>query len=319
MANDTLQARGGATPLIAVVGPTASGKSALALGVARILKGEIVNCDSMQMYRHMEVGTAKPSAAERRLVEHHLYDIIDPDEYYSAGRYMAEARNLCLEIACRGKIPLVVGGTGLYLRALLDGLFEGPGRSEEVRERLHRIGSHKGDRYLYELLRKKDPRTAERLQPGDGLRVIRALEVYFLTGDRMSDLQQRREPFTQLAILKVGVNLSRAILYDRIERRVDQMFQSGLLDEVVRLIKQGYGEGCKGFEALGYRHAAAVLAGQSTVDQAVELTKRDTRRYAKRQLTWFRKEPDMHWVQAPGETPEALEQVLRIVDQPSAG
>ena len=299
--------------LVALVGPTASGKSTLAARAAQVLNGEVVNCDSVQVYYSLDVGTAKPTEEQRRQVPHHLYDIIDPDQYFSAGRYMVEARKVCREIAQRGKIPFVVGGSGLYLRALLEGVFEGPGRSEEIRERLRKIGRRKGLDYLHRLLKKKDPQAALRVQPGDQIRMVRALEIYFLTGKPISELQPRRESLKNLSILKIGLNLPRSILYDRINRRVSQMFHSGLIEEVNQLLDRGYTPDCKGFEALGYRHAISLLRGNLSREEAIELTQRDTRRYAKRQMTWFRREKDIHWILSPGEASETLEHLLQLV------
>ncbi|MFQ5929864.1 MAG: tRNA (adenosine(37)-N6)-dimethylallyltransferase MiaA [Acidobacteriota bacterium] len=305
--------------LVALVGPTASGKSTLAVRAAQALDGEVVNCDSVQVYRSLDVGTAKPTEEQRRQVPHHLYDIIDPDQYFSAGRYMVEARKVCREIAQPGQIPFVVGGSGLYLRALLEGVFEGPARSEEIRERLRKIGCRKGLDYLHRLLKKKDPQAALRVQPGDRIRIVRALEIYFLTGKPISELQPRREPLKDLSILKIGLNLPRSILYDRINRRVSQMFRSGLIEEVNQLLDRGYSPDCKGFEALGYRHAISLLGGNLSREEAIKLTQRDTRRYAKRQMTWFRREEDIHWLLGPGEAPETLEHLLQLVEEHRPG
>ncbi|MDA2934600.1 tRNA (adenosine(37)-N6)-dimethylallyltransferase MiaA, partial [Acidobacteria bacterium AH-259-D05] len=282
---------------------------------AQVLGGEIVNCDSMQMYHQLQIGTAKPTEEQRQQVPHHLYDLVDPDHYFSAGRYMFEARGVCREIAHRGKISFVVGGTGLYLRALLEGIFEGPGRSEEIRERLKKIGHRKGFEYLYGLLKRKDPQAAQRIQPQDQIRIIRTLEIYFLTGKPISRLQEHREPLQNLSILKIGLNLPRSILYDRINRRVSEMFHSGLLEEVKELLEKGYRPDCKGFEALGYGHAVAALQGQLSREEAVIRTQIDTRHYAKRQMTWFRREKEVHWIAGPGEDPSALNQLLQLVEK----
>ena len=299
--------------LIAIMGPTASGKSALALQASRILGGEIVNCDAMQLYRGLDIGTAKPSLAEREEAPHHLYDLIGPAEVYSAGRYMVDARRACAAISDRGKIPLVVGGTGLYLRALLEGLFQGPGCSEEMRQRLNRIVDRKGAAYLHQLLGRKDPAAAERIQVGDRQRIVRALEVYFSTGSRISELHGRREPLEGWSVLKVGLNLPRDLLYGRINRRVARMFAEGFATEVRALLDQGFGDDCKAFEALGYRYVLEVWRDEISVPEAIELTCRDTRRYAKRQMTWFRRESQIHWIETPGESQQALEQLLAMV------
>jgi len=299
--------------LIAVAGPTASGKSALAIAAAMALDGEIVNCDSMQLYRRLDIGTAKPSAEERALVPHHLYDVLEPDEVYSAGRYMIEARQVCVEIASRGRVPVVVGGTGLYLGALLDGVFEGPGRSEALRNRLHRIADRKGTPWLHRFLQRRDPAAATKIQPADRIRIVRALEIYLATGQPITSLQPHREPLEGFQIVKLGLNLPRSELYARINRRVDRMFESGLVEEVEGLLRQGFQPDIKGFEALGYRHVVSLLGGWMTIEEARERTARDTRRYAKRQLTWFRRDPEMHWIEFPGEDPRSLGALLDLL------
>jgi tRNA dimethylallyltransferase len=299
--------------LLTIVGPTSSGKSSLAVFLALEQGGEIINCDSMQMYRRMEIGTAKPTPAQKSAVPHHLYDTVDPDEYYDAGRYMIEAREVCEAIAVKGRLPIVVGGTGLYFRALLEGLFAGPGRSEDVRMRLRRIGERKGLDYLYRLLKLRDPVAAARIQPGDAVRVVRALEIYFTTGRPISELQPERAPLEGFSVVKLGLIVPREQLYDRINRRVAGMFEAGLVEEVKKLLEEGYPPDSKGFEALGYRHVISFLHGALTLQQAVELTSRDTRRYAKRQMTWFRKEKGIHWIGLPGEAPEALHEALRVL------
>jgi len=301
--------------LVAIVGPTSSGKSNLAFRAAQALNGEIVNCDSMQMYRLLEIGTAKPTPKQRAEIPHHLYDLLDPDEYFNAGRYMVEARKVCQEVEKSGKTPFVVGGTGLYLKALLEGVFEGPGRSQDTRERLNRIGDRKGFDYLYRLLERRDPAAADRIEPGDKVRILRSLEIYMLTGQPISQLQQQRDPLKNLSILKIGLSLPRPILYGRINRRVSEMFHSGLIEEVQQVLAKGYRPDCKGFEALGYRHAVAVLDGELSQEEAIEKTQTETRRYAKRQMTWFRREKEVHWIEGPGEDSSPLESLLRLVEE----
>ena len=301
--------------LIGILGPTASGKSSLALQAASILNGEIVNCDSIQLHRLLNIGTAKPSVKERRQIPHHLYDILDPDQYFSAGMYMVKARKVCREIASRGKIPIVVGGTGLYFKVFWEGIFEEPGHLESVRNRLHEVARKKGKKYLYNLLRKKDTETAERIETGDLMRIIRALEIYFMTGKRISDLQSKKVPLEGFNILRIGIKLPRSILYDRINRRVAKMFDMGLVEETQNVLEVGYSSDCKGFEALGYRQALAVLKGELDLDVAVELTQRDTRRYAKRQMTWFKRQPEIDWIAGPGEDQLALDRLLQLVLQ----
>ena len=269
----------------------------------------------MQMYRLLEIGTAKPTPEQRREIPHHLYDLIDPDEYFNAGRYMVEARRVCQEISDRNKIPFVVGGTGLYLKVLLEGIFEGPGRSQDIRERLNRIGDGKGFDYLYRLLQRRDPAAADRIHPGDKVRLLRSLEIYMLTGQPISQLQQQRDPLKNLSILKIGLSLPRPILYDRINRRVSEMFHSGLIEEVQQLLDQGCRPDCKGFEALGYRHAVAVSGGELTQEEAIEKTQIETRRYAKRQMTWFRREKEVDWIEGPGEDTLPLESLVKLVEE----
>lgn len=301
--------------LITVIGPTASGKSRLAIGLGSTLGGEIVNCDSMQLIRGMNIGTAKPTPMDRKKLPHHLYDLIDPGQIYDAGQYMVAARRVCREISSRGKIPIVVGGTGLYLRALLEGVFTGPGRDQELRQRLEKIGIRRGSGALIRMLKEVDPVTSERVHPADLNRVIRALEVFYQSGVPISQLQSLRQPIQDYKILKIGLKVEREILYDRINRRVGEMFRCGLLDEVRALLSQGYSPRTKGFEAIGYRYAASHLAGDMTLQDAIDKTCVSTRRYAKRQKTWFRKESDVRWIEDPGDAPGVLEKALAIVEE----
>lgn len=301
-------------PLLVILGPTASGKSSLALDIASRLGGEIVNCDSMQMVRHLDIATAKPTRAERARVPHHLFDIIEPDGYFSAGLYMQTARAVCLEITARGHLPIVVGGTGLYIRALLQGLFEGPGARPRLRRRLEGLADRVGNDRLHALLSKRDPAAAARIEVGDRRRIVRALEVQMSSGRRISDLQKRTQEFDKYRVIKVGLRMEREVLYDRINCRVEQMFEAGLIAEVDRLLKRGFSPAAKGFEALGYREAIAVLQEGQSLDDAIGLTQRDTRRYAKRQLTWFRKEPDVHWLEGPGGDPGLVDAVSALID-----
>lgn len=283
--------------------------------IANHLDIEIVNCDSMQLHREMNIGTAKPRARWRRRVPHHLFDLISPDEYYSAGQYMTDGRRLCHQIRERGRVPVVVGGTGLYLRALVEGIFEGPGRSDRLRQRLCEIERRKGLPFLRRLLCRVDPVAANQIQSGDQIRMIRALEVYFLAGKPITHLQRNQEPLSGFRVLKVGLTMARQELYDRIDRRVESMFEKGLVDEVKQLLKTDYLPNCKGFEALGYRHVVAYLQGRLDHRTAIEYTQQDTRRYAKRQLTWFRRDKEIHWIHGSGEQPETLEQFLKICTQ----
>lgn len=300
-------------PLLAILGATASGKSTLALSVAQRVGGEIVNCDSMQMIRYLDIGTAKPTLSDREVVPHHLYDTVEPDGFYSAGLYMRDARTVCREVSQRGNIPILVGGTGLYLRVFLEGIFDGPERSKKIRSRLKEIVASEGKASLHDMLKQIDPDAAARIEPGDRIRLNRALEVALLTGQPISKLQSKRIPLKGFSVVKVGICVPRQDLYDRINRRVERMFQAGLLEEVESVLEMGYSPSAKGFEAIGYRCAIEILRHELTLGQAIELTQRDTRRYAKRQLTWFRKEMGVIWVSGPGEKVSAAEEVVDLL------
>ncbi|MEW5975241.1 MAG: tRNA (adenosine(37)-N6)-dimethylallyltransferase MiaA [Acidobacteriota bacterium] len=304
--------------LIVVVGPTASGKSALALHLARALPVEIVSCDSLQIYRHLDIGTAKPTPEERGKVLHHMIDVREPDGLFTAGDYMAEGREVLDTIRRRSRVPIVVGGTGLYLRALLEGLFDGPKRSESLRARLNGIAQSKGPSHLHHLLSRVDPPSATRIAPNDKPKLIRALEVYFLTSRSISThFSQGRSPLLGFASLKIGLLPPRQLLYEQIDRRVDQMFESGLVDEVRSLLAKGYASHLKPFQSLGYSQVVQHLLEDLPLSEAKSLAKRDTRRYAKRQLTWFRKEKDVWWLPGFGFDPsiqkEVSEKVTRFV------
>ncbi len=299
--------------LLVIAGPTASGKTSLALHLAKQLPGEIVNCDSMQMVRGLEVGTAKPTREERSRAPHHLFDIVDPEEFYSAGRYMSEARSICREIAARARVPIVVGGTGLYLRALLEGIFLGPGRTEPLRKRLKQMATRWGSDKLHRVLSRFDPASAEGIQPRDQIRVVRALEVYFVSGRPLGSQRSRRQPLEGFRVVKLALNPPREELYTRINKRVELMFEGGLIEEVKTLLRQGVPSDCKGFEAIGYRQVIRCLEHEIECAEALDLTARDTRRYAKRQLTWFRREPDLHWIEAFGHQKLALEEAVALL------
>jgi tRNA dimethylallyltransferase len=288
-----------------LVGPTAVGKTAVALELAEALQAEIVNADSMQIYRELAIGTAKPTSEERARVRHHLVDVADPHEPYDAARYAREGRAVIGEMHRRGAPPLVAGGTGLYIKALLAGLFHQEVGAKEGRERLARELALQGLPALYARLTALDPATACRLAPGDTYRILRALEVVEATGRPLSALHaahnfQDRPYIT----LKLGLDLPREELYQRIEARVDLMMSQGWLAEVQRLLKR-YPPDIKPLQALGYRHLAAFLENRLTLAAALEQTKKETRRYAKRQLTWFRADPEVRWFH-PGQVPDML-------------
>lgn len=287
--------------LIVLVGPTASGKTALALRLAGRFGGEIVSADSLQVYRGMDIGTAKPTPEERGLVPHHLLDVVAPDEPFDASRYCELARAVIGRLHGEGKAVFVVGGTGLYIRALLGGLIDSPPADEEVRgafkEQLRRHGPER----LYAALRERDPQAADRIHPRDWVRIIRALEVLELTGRSIVWHQQaHRFADRPYEALRIGLRPERSSLMAAIDARTDRMIAAGFVEEVRRLLAGGYGRSLKPMQALGYRHLAAHLAGEIGREEAVRLIKRDTRRYARRQLTWFAAEKEILWLDALG-------------------
>jgi tRNA dimethylallyltransferase len=304
-----------AAPLIAVVGPTGSGKSELALIIAERFGGEIVNSDSVQLYRHFDIGSAKLAAAARRGVPHHLIGVIDPDEHFSAGEYARRARAILGEITSRGALPVVVGGTGFYLRALLDGLFKGPERDPKLRGRLAERERRKPGS-LHRLLRRFDPSSAARIHAGDLQKLTRAVEVCLLTRQPLSRLfAGGRDALQGYQTLKIGLDPPRQDLYERLNARCQRMFSNGLPEEVRRILARGYPPDCKPFESLGYRQALHVVTGETTLDGAVDCTQRDTRRYAKRQWTWFRRDPAVEWFRGFGDALEVQAGVLARIAQ----
>lgn len=288
-----------------LVGPTAVGKTAVALELAQELGAEIVNADSLQVYRELDIGTAKPTPEERVLVPHHLVDVADPPDAYDADRYSREGREVLAELHTRGVIPLVVGGTGLYLKALLSGLFTEGSPNPKIRRRLREELTDRGLPHLYERLRRLDPASAWRLHPHDTYRILRALEVITATGETLSALHEshqfRDAPYRTL---KLGLIRSREELNRRIEARVEVMLAQGWLEEVKGLLER-YPPDLKPLQALGYRHLIAFLQERWSWEEAIELLKRDTRRYAKRQLTWFKKDKEVRW-HSPDQVPEML-------------
>lgn len=282
--------------LVVLLGPTAVGKSRTAVDLALRFGGEVVNGDSVQVYRGFDIGTDKPPIESRRGVPHHLLDIADPEVQFTAADFVREALRAAREIAGRGRLPLVVGGTGLYLKALLEGLFPGPGRDPVLRAALEKEAKDKGLEVLFERLKEVDPAYARKVRSRDRIRIVRALEVYEATGRPLSEHFLRTEsPVRGTNIVKIGLRLDREALYRRIEDRVDRMFDRGLVAEVRGLLERGVTTGAPPFQALGYRHVLKHLAGELTLDQARGLTKQDTRRYAKRQMTWFRKMGGVSW------------------------
>ena len=283
--------------VIVITGPTASGKSALAVELALYLGGEIVNADSMQVYRGMDVGTAKPTMAERRGIPHHLLDVVNPDENFDAAKYRFLAVPQLQDLASRGKTSFVVGGTGLYIKTLLGGLLDCPPADSGFRKELGRIWDEQGSMPLYEKLKTLDPESALRIHPHDRVRIVRALELIHLTRERPSSLIRRHgfrdSPFETL---KICMEVDRKELYERINERSLGMIEGGLVKETEGLLKKGYSPDLKPMKSLGYRHVVKFLEGACTLDKATYELQRDTRRYAKRQLTWFGADPEMVWI-----------------------
>jgi tRNA dimethylallyltransferase len=303
--------------LVVLLGPTASGKTTLSLALAERFNGEIVNCDSVAVYRDFEIGTAKPTAAERARVPHHCIDIVSPEREYSAGDYQRDGRAAIADITARGKLPIVTGGTGLYLRALLEGLFDGPQRSEELRNRLRRSAVRHGAGWLARLLERLDSAAAERIHANDTPKLIRAIEVTIEARRPMTEAWAAgAEPLTGYRILRLGLAPERAALYRRIDARAAAMFERGLAAETERLLAK-YGADRRIFDALGYRQARQLLAGELSEAQAVEAAQRGHRNYAKRQFTWFRREPEVRWMAGFGDDPviqqAAMEAIARCV------
>jgi tRNA dimethylallyltransferase len=300
--------------LVVVLGPTASGKTALSLALAERFDGEIVNCDSVAMYLEFDIGTAKPTASERARAPHHLLDFVAPTSHITAGEYARQARQVLGEIKARGRLPILVGGTGLYLRALLEGLFPGPQRSEEMRERLRERAESRGPGYLHRILRRLDSAAAEKIHANDTPKVIRAIEVCVASRQKMTELwQQGRDPLRGFRILRLGLDPDRQALYDRINRRAQQMFETGLVEETQRLLEK-YGAAAGPLSSLGYKQAVQFLRGELTREQALQAAQQAHRNYAKRQMTWFRREPEVQWLRGFGDDVQIQKTAADLVE-----
>ena len=287
--------------LVVILGPTGSGKTTLSLGLAEHFHGEIVNYDSVAMYREFEIGTAKPTPAERARAPHHLLDFVDPASHITAGEYARQAREALQQIKSRGALPIVVGGTGLYLRALLEGLFAGPQRSEELRERLLQSAEEKGSTYLHRILRRLDPAAAAKIHANDLPKLVRAIEVCLASRTKITEMwKQGRDPLQGFRVARLGLDPDRDALYERINQRAARMFENGLVEETATLLAK-YGEAARPLAALGYKQAVALIRGEIDRKTAVLAAQQAHRNYAKRQMTWFRREPEVTWLEGFGD------------------
>ncbi len=305
--------------LVVLLGPTASGKTSLSLVLAERFGGEIVSCDSVALYRDFDIGTAKPTTAERARAPHHLIDVADPAEAVTAGDYARRARQTLAEIRERRKLPVVVGGTGLYLRALLDGLFAGPQRSEELRTRLRERANTRGAGHLHKILLRLDSTAAEKIHANDTPKIIRAIEVCLSAKAPMTQLwSESRSSLTGFRILRLGLNPERSVLYERINQRCQQMFDEGLVEETKMLLGK-YGDSAWPLSSLGYKQAVQLLRGELPRQQTLEAAQQAHRNYAKRQMTWFRREPDVHWLPGFGDDPKIEHQAIEVVARSVTG
>ncbi len=296
-----------------ILGPTASGKTSLSLALAKEFDGEIVNCDSVAMYREFDIGTAKPTAAERAEAPHHLFDYVDPVQEVTAGDYARQARLVLEQIKSRHHLPIVVGGTGLYLRALLEGLFPGPQRSEELRERLRERAAARGSEYLHRILERLDRATAEKVHPNDAPKLIRAIEVCLASRQKMSALWEKgRDSLQGFRIVRLGLDPDRGALYERINERARRMFETGLIEET-KALSEKYGASARALNSLGYKQAAQLLRGEVTRDESVTAAQQGHRNYAKRQMTWFRREPEVCWLRGFGDDAAIQEEAAKRV------
>jgi len=301
--------------LVAILGPTATGKSALALAVAERFGGEIVNCDSTAVYRGFDIGTDKIAPGDRRGIPHHLIDIADPTDEYTAAQFARDAAQVVRDIDARGRLPMLVGGTGFYYRALTRGLFPGPGKDAALRRRMESIAERRGVQFLHRMLKRVDAPSALRIQPRDLKRLVRALEVYFLTGRPLTaHFADTASPLPDVEVIAIALRLPAAATSERVTRRVDQQFERGLLDEIRTLLARGIPESARPFGGLVYRQALEHLHGVRDEAATRALIAQENRRYARRQLIWFRKEPNLVWFDGPGESSSTIAAVISLID-----
>ncbi len=299
--------------IVIICGPTGVGKTGFAIELAKRFNGEIIGADSMQIYKYMDIGTAKPNKIERELAKHHLIDFVEPDKEFDAGKYMKTADSAINDIYCRARLPIVVGGTGFYIKALLYGLFRDRRVNTDIINRLEQEIAQKGSEVLHQKLAIVDPEAAQRIHPNDGFRVVRALEVVEVTGKPISEFHNEHNFSSQrYTSLKIALHMDRAELYNRIEMRVNMMIEQGFVEEVKSLISRGYGCELKSMQSIGYRHICDFLSGNMPWDETIGLFKRDTRRYAKRQLTWFRQDKDIIWL-TPDNSGEAEKLIKKFI------
>jgi len=295
--------------VIVICGPTGIGKTSLAINLAKDFHGEIISADSMQIYRYMDIGTAKPSREELSLIPHHIIDIVAPDENFDAALYSKLAREKINYLHEKGIVPFVVGGTGFYIKSLLHGIFQTAPTDSAIRIRLKKEAAEKGNDFIYSQLCQYDPDAAEKIHPNDTYRIIRAVEIFEITGKPISEYQQEHgfeeNPFH---VLKIALNMERENLYERINLRVDAMIAEGLIDEVKKLLNMGYNPELKAMQSIGYRHILDFLNGKFSWEETVRILKRDTRRYAKRQITWFKADPEMVWIE-----PEKYDDIRKLI------
>ncbi len=299
------------TKIVLICGPTAVGKTTAGIETAKVFNGEIISADSRQIYRHMNIGTAKPTAEQLSEIPHYLIDFVKPDQHFDANQFAQMAHEIIANLVLKNKLPIVVGGTGFYIKALLHGLFRDNHSDHAVRQKLRQQADTHGKQFLFDKLRSVDPETANRLHPNDTFRVIRALEVYETSGEPLSSLHHKHR-FTQSPYhaLKIGLYLDRQTLYKHIDQRVDIMISEGLIEEVRAILDRGYSPELKAMKAIGYNHLAAYLFGNCSLEEAVRTLKRDTRRYAKRQMTWFRADPEINWIR-----PTEKKTLIKLVRQ----